>query len=327
MLEEKVRNNLYKIINQYYKILKSQYKRTEPTYKIEQEPSELKQNLLNYETSIFKNIENKHFSFTELFKLDKEIIYSLNPYETEILRIYVGIYDDGKKQSVQEVARRLEIPSSRVSNTLKKIMDNFESKKGQELLIRERNKDIKEKIQNYEYRKQILNSDITFLNITDNFIDILREEKINTVEDLLKITEEQVERINIQYGYYPNLKIIPKRLIDEIHNIGLKFEDEIMISQMFHEYIGVTINPKIKIDKSFGSIKDIISARQFEPELLSALILKKYLMIDKKINEGYMEEMIMDMSENILAYKEEIEMNQANGMTKRFIIEYPSDNN
>ena len=96
MLEEKVRNNLYKIINQYYKILKSQYKRTEPTYKIEKEPSELKQNLLNYETSIFKNIENKHFSFTELFKLDKEIIYSLNPYETEILRIYVGIYDDKK---------------------------------------------------------------------------------------------------------------------------------------------------------------------------------------------------------------------------------------
>ena len=96
---------------------------------------------------------------------------------------------------------------------------------------------------------------------------------------------------------------------------------------MFHEYTGVKINPKIKIGKSFDSIKDIISARQFEPELLSTLVLKEYLMIDQKINEGYMEEMIMDMSENSLAYNEEIEMNKVKGITKRFIIEYPSDNN
>lgn len=327
MLEEKVRNNLYRIINQYYKILKNQYRRIEPTYKIEQEPSELKQNLLNYEASIFKYIENKQFPFKELFRLKQERIYSLSAIETEILRIYVGIYDDGKKQSVEEVARRLEMSSSRVSNTLKKIIDNFESKTGQELLIRERNKNIKEKIYNKEFRKQILNSDITFLNITDNFIAILREENINKVEDLLKITEEQVEKMNIQYGYYTNLKIIPNRLIEEIHNIGLRFEDEIMISQMFHEYTGVKINPKIKIGKSFDSIKDIISARQFEPELLSTLVLKEYLMIDQKINEGYMEEMIMDMSENSLAYNEEIEMNKVKGITKRFIIEYPSDNN
>ena len=71
--------------------------------------------------------------------------------------------------------------SSRVSNTLKKIIDNFESKTGQELLIRERNKNIKEKIYNKEFRKQILNSDITFLNIIDHFIAILSEENINKV--------------------------------------------------------------------------------------------------------------------------------------------------
>ena len=318
MLEERVRQNLYKLINQYYKILKKRYKKTEYSYKIEKVPSELKQSLLNYETSIFKYIENKRITFSELFKINQECVYSLSPFETELLRNYIGVFDDGKKQTIEEVSKRLNITKNRASNALKEIMDNFESELGQLLLIKERNKEIKNKIFNKEFRKQILNSDITFLNITDNFIEILRLENINTVKDLLEITEDQVEKMNIQYGYYPELRIIPNRLIEEVHNIGLRFEDEIMISQMQHDDRGITINPKTQICESFDTLKDAISARQFEPELLSRLNLSDYLSIDRKINECYMQEKIMDMNEKTTEYDEKLRKEKEKGLSKRF---------
>ena len=327
MLEDKVRKNLYKIIDQYYKILKKQYKRTEYSYKIEKIPCELKQNLLNYETSIFKYIEEKRIPFSELFKLKQEQIYSLNELETELLRNYVGIYDNGKKQTIEEVSKRLNIPKSKASTTLKEIMDIFESEAGQKLLINERNKETKDNIYNKDYRKQILNSDITFLNITDNFMDILRQENINTVEDLIKITEKQVESINFKYGYYPELRIIPNRLIEEIHSVGLRFTDEIMISQMFHTYQGITINQKIKLGKEFNSLKDAISARQFEPELLSRLILDEYIIVDRKINESYMEEKIIDMDQASKLYCYKLQENIEKGITKRFRKTYLENNN
>ena len=331
MLEERVRQNLYKLINQYYKILKKQYKRTEYSYKIEKEPTELKQNLLNYETSIFKYIENKKLPFSELFKMNQESVYSLSPFETELLRNYIGVYDNGKKQTIEEVSKRLDITNNKASTALKEIMDNFESELGQILLIRERNKEIKRKTLDKEYRKQILESDITFLNITDNFLEILRQENINTVNDLLKITEDQVEKINIQYGYYPELRIIPNRLIEEIHDLGLRFEDEIIISQMFHEYDGVKINKRVSLNKTIkkliGATRDIISARQFEPELLSRLILDDYLIIDKKINESYMEQKIFDMNQESNLYVYKLEQDIANGVSKRFRKTYIENNN
>lgn len=331
MLEDKVKQNLYKLINQYYNILKKQYKKIEPTYKIEKVPSELKQNLLNYEASVFKHIENKKIPFSELFKTNKEKIYSLSPFETKLLRNYIGVYDNGKKQTIEEVSKRLNITKNKASKELKKIMDNFESKTGQELLISEKNKEIKKKINDEEFKKQILKSDITFLNITDNFIEILRQENINTLEELLKITEEQVEKINIQYGYYPNLRILPNRLIEEIHDMGLKFEDEIMISQMFHEYDGVKINKRVSLNKTIkkliGATRDIISARQFEPELLSRLILDDYLIIDKKINESYMEQKIFDMNQESNLYVYKLEQDIANGVSKRFKKTYIENNN
>lgn len=327
MLEERVRQNLYKLINQYYKILKKRYKKTEYSYKIEKVPSELKQNLLNYETSIFKYIENKRITFSELFKINQECVYSLSPFETELLRNYIGVFDDGKKQTIEEVSKRLNITKNRASNALKEIMDNFESELGQLLLIKERNKEIKNKIFNKEFRNQILNSDITFLNITDNFLEILRLENINTVKDLLEITEDQVEKMNVQYGYYPELRIIPNRLIEEVHNIGLRFEDEIMISQMQHDDRGITINPKTKICESFDTLKDAISARQFEPELLSRLNLSDYLSIDRKINECYMQEKIMDMNEKTTEYYEELRKEKEKGLSKRFRKTYLKNEN
>lgn len=327
MLEEKVIQNLHKIINQYYKILKKQYKRTEYSYEIEKEPTELKQNLLNYETSIFKYIENKRLPFSELFKTDQETIYALNELETKVLQNYVGVFDDGKKQTIEEVSKRLNIPKSKAATTLKRIMDNFESKTAQSQLTKERNESIKNRIHDKKYREQILKSDITFLNITDNFLGILRQENINTVNDLLKITEYQVEKINIQYGYYPELRIIPNRLIEEVHDLGLKFEDEIMISQMMHDRRGITINRKIKLGETIKSLKDVISARQFEPELLAQLKLDEYLIIDRKINKGYMEQKIFDMNTKVNEFYEELKKERENGLSKRFRKTYLESNN
>ena len=259
--------------------------------------------------------------------MNQESVYSLSPFETELLRNYIGVYDNGKKQTIEEVSKRLDITKNKASTALKEIMDNFESELGQLLLIRERNKEIKRKTLDKEYRKQILESDITFLNITDNFLEILRQENINTVNDLLKITEDQVEKINIQYGYYPELRIIPNRLIEEIHDLGLRFEDEIIISQMFHTYEGITINPHIKIGESFDTLKDVISARQFEPELLSRLKLKEYILIDRKINEGYMEQKIFEMNEKTNEFYEELRKEKEKGLSKRFRKTYLKNEN
>ena len=311
MPKEKVRQNLYKLIEQYYRILKKQYKKETHDYKIiEQVPSELKQNILNYETSIFKNIKLKQIPFTQLFNLNQKTIYALSPLETKILRNYVGIYDDGQKQSVEEVSKKLNITTSRVSATLKRIMDIFETETSQKLIINERNKEIKDRIFNKEFKEQILNSDIRFLNITDNFIEILNSENINTVGDIIKLTEDKIEKINIEYGYYNSLKIIPNRLIEEIHSLGLRFEDEIIISQMFHNFDGVIIDSNSTIGNTFNTIKDAISARQFEPELLSRLNLEDNFKIDTKINKGYMQDKYIDMSEELLVYRAEMQKNK-----------------
>lgn len=311
MPKEKVRQNLYKLIEQYYRILKKQYKKETHDYKIiEQVPSELKQNILNYETSIFKNIKLKQIPFTQLFNLNQKTIYALSPLETKILRNYVGIYDNGQKQSVEEVSKKLNITTSRVSATLKRIMDIFETETSQKLIINERNKEIKDRIFNKEFKEQILNSDIRFLNITDNFIEILNSENINTVGDIIKLTEDKIEKINIEYGYYNSLKIIPNRLIEEIHSLGLRFEDEIIISQMFHNFDGVIIDSNSTIGNTFNTIKDAISARQFEPELLSRLNLEDNFKIDTKINKGYMQDKYIDMSEELLVYRAEMQKNK-----------------
>ena len=127
MLEDKVKQNLYKLINQYYNILKKQYKKIEPTYKIEKVPSELKQNLLNYEASVFKHIENKKIPFSELFKTNKEKIYSLSPFETKLLRNYIGVYDNGKKQTIEEVSKTLEAAYEYVQNNHPNILKDIDT--------------------------------------------------------------------------------------------------------------------------------------------------------------------------------------------------------
>ena len=286
MFEEKVRKTLYKLIEQYYRILKKQYKRTEFEYNMVEVQSELEQSLIKYETSIFKYIENKQLPFTELFRLNQERIYSLNEFETELLRIYVGVYDNGKKQSIQEVGKRLDISTNKASTTLKEIMDNFESETGQLLLINDRNNEVRKRIYNKEFRQQILDSDITFLNITDNFLDILRQENINKVNDLLKITKTQIQDMNIQYGYFDNIEIIPQRLIDEIHKLGLRFENEKMIDIIFKKFKDES-NDKTN-EKNV--LIDAISARQFEPELLERFDSINDPRIDLVLNIGYIQE-------------------------------------
>ena len=320
MLEERVRQNLYKLIEQYYKILKKQYKRTNLEYSMIEIPNEIKQSIENYEISIFKYINNKQILFTELFKLKQERIYTLNEFETELLRNYIGIYDNGQKQSVQEVSRRLNITTSKASSTLKQIIDMFESETGQLLLINERNNEIKNRIYDEEYRTKILNSDITFLNITDNFIEILREENINTVGELLKITKTQIQNMNIKYGYYDNLEIIPQRLIDEIDELGLKFEKQKMIDAMFKKF-----KDEQKNDKKSNAIIDAISARQFEPELLDKINYINDSRIDLVLNAGYIQKKYIEFKS--IEIQEKIRIMKMKEIDYRHGKIYESNNN
>lgn len=328
MLEQEVLKNLYKLIEQYYRILKKQYKRRDYNYKqVEKKPDELKQSILNYETSIFKNIDQKQIPFTQLFQLNKKTIYALNPQETEILRNYLGVYDNGKKQSVLEISKRFNITTSKTTSILKRIIDMFETKTGQELISEERNKEIKKRITNKTYKEKILNSDIKFLNITDNFMNVLRMEKINTVDDLLKITKKQIRNMNKQYGYYYSLEIIPKRLIDEIHEFGLKFENELMISLMFQNFKGIEIDSDKTIGSTFDTLTDAICARQFEPELLYRLNLEDNLKIDNKLNRGYMQEKYEEYLSEAYEIQKKVKMMKMNELDYRHGKIYQSRNN
>lgn len=312
--------NLNSLINEYYKKIKKDYQKEinkNKFDKLERIHGQKKQQLLEYETSIYKNIEHKKLAFIEILDTKNETPYIFTNLEAQILRHYIGLYDQGKKQPITEISKRFGLPKTKISKILNEIMLYFSTEVFQSIFIEERNEIIRRNLE--ILKKEILEYDITFLNITDNFIEILRKEKINTVKDILNINYKQIKNMNIEYGYSSKIIIFPKRIIEEIHSLGLEFKNESMIEKLFEKIEDEPINENIDLGQNLETMIDLICARQFEPELLNKLNIKQQLDVDMTINNGYMRKIYNDMLEKIIEQdyenQKQLQCNYTNGKT------------
>lgn len=301
MIETKCLKNLYNLINHYYnKVLelyqteleKSNFEELDTVYNWS------KHQLLDYKVSIYKNIENKKIPFIEILDINNNEPYNLTLLEAEFLRNYIGLYDKGKKPTVKELNKRFGISNEEINIILQNIMIKFGEETFQENIIEERNKFIRENIQTLH--DKILEYDISFLNITDNFIEILRIENINKIKDIINLNKEQIIKMNVEYGYNAKIVVFPKRIINEIESLGLKFKNELMINQLFDEIENEKISPKEKLGNKLKTTIDLICARQFEPEILNRLDVEQQLYIDEEFNNGYLIDGYNDMEEDAL---------------------------
>ena len=304
---EKSLYNLYKLINNYFIKIKNEYKKEPNTFKdSEQFHSKMRQKVLDYEVSIYKNMESKLLPFAQLFNLKKNNAYTLNDLETKILRLYIGIYTKGNKQSVESISRTLNIPQEKIKKTLKRILNQLLDPFFQEQIIYERNviisKNIKNEIKGKYIKEKLLKQDISFLLMSNNMQEILKMSGIKTIENLINIDEKKIIDLNKQFGYNAELKIFPKRISKQIYSLGLSFKNEKIFEKINEKYYMLDLiqieDLLLDIDEHvlyMNTLLDLICAQQFEPEILNTLELNERLQIDKIINNGYIKEQYLSL--------------------------------
>lgn len=302
---EKILKNLYELINNYYKHLRiTESKKLKTFAELKQMNSELEQELLEYEVSIYKNIENKLIPFTEILNLKEDCAYILTKLETESIRHYIGIYNEGNIQSLEEIGKKLNKSKNQIKRAIENALTEMSTIDFQNQLLRERDEIIRESTKEKQMKKNLINQDISFLLMTDNLENIFRLMKINTIKDLLNIDEKTIYYLNIQYGYNTEYRIFPKRIIRQIHSLGLEFKREDLIEKILKLYNKMDIIPIETIDIPepalfVETLYDLVSAQQFEPELLNTLDLNERLRVDRIIAENYQQIQYLNLIEEI----------------------------
>lgn len=290
---EKIINNMYNLINKFYRNLKISNNNEIKIYDdFKQENTDLEQVLLEYNASIYKNIEQKQLLFEQILDVREESAYTLTEIETEILRQYIGIYNDGEGRNLETIAKIFNKSSEKIKEVLEQALLEMLNPFFQEQVLTERNEIIKEASQNKFMKQQLLEQDINFLIMTDNLEEIFKLMNINTIKDLLNIDAKTIQYLNIQYGYNTNFKVFPKRIIKQIHELGLEFKNEELIKKLHRAYIKLDEIPLEKIDIEvpvlhMETVYDLVCAQQFEPELLDTLDLNEKLYVDRMISGNY----------------------------------------
>lgn len=305
--KKKSLENLYELFNNHYIRLKKQYEKelqSETYYDFVYNNSYIKQQLLDYEVSIYKNIKNKLIPFTEIFDLKNNNPYILNDFESEVLRTYIGIYNDGKKQSKKEISKIFNVSPSKIDRTLNIIISDFLYPTYQQQFLQERNQLIKDNLKNNSFKEVILKLDINFLTMTQNLEEILRNININTIEDILNIDIKTILDMNIEYGYNTNLRLFPTRIIDEIHELGLTFKSEKLLEEIAEAYMPLQITTEEEIDiqehvMNIETVLDLLLAQQFEPEILDTMDLNERLKVDRLINNNNIQNQYVRISQEI----------------------------
>lgn len=315
MLEEqtiiKSLSNLYELIDKYYSVLQKKEKRNhhDNFERLKTENTELEQQVLDYRVSIYKNIKKKKIPFTQLFDLKINNPYMLNDTETEIIRQYIGIYTEGKKQSIEYLSNIFDITSIEINRIINSILKDFLNPYFQREFLKERNEMIKKNLKNQKLLNKLLDEDIEFLNIYENMIYIFRSKNINTLKDLLNMDFRIIKDINKEYGQDSKKILFPEKIINEIHDLGLDFKNKTYIecTKPFEK----TQNEKIKsiTNNKIESILDLACAYQFEPEIIKTFNIKERLELDKIM--GY-----LDFKEGYINFIEEIKTEIEDKITK-----------
>ena len=295
---EKLLKNIYKIINDYSKKLKQNYtlelmnKQNDEFNHIH---TDLEQQYLDYGVSIYKNIEKKELEFKEILDKKNETPYTLDQTQSKLFRLHIGMYNNGEIQTIKQISKKLNTTEEFIENIIEKTIRQLQYPHIQQKLLEERN--IKDK-------DILIKKDISYLIMTENLEQILRLHNINTIEDILNITEEQLSLMNIQYGYNSDLILPPTRIIKQILNMGLKIKEPSFLTKIYIKYT----NARRTILDEFGivehtiyiqTILDLLSILQFEPELFKTLDENEKLQIDIIKNDGYMPNQLNMMNQMI----------------------------
>lgn len=295
---KKLIKNIYEILNNYKEKLKEQRiieinNRTNNGFSYYH--TDIEQKLLNYEVSIYKNIEKKEILFKQILNIANKNPYALNGFETEIFRTYIGMYSNGKIQTITEISKRIKESEELIEQVIIEILEHLQKPYIQQILLEER--DIKNK-------EKILKKDISYLVMTDNLEQIFRLVKINTIEDIINITDEQILAMNNQYGYDPEQILPPTRIIKQLNSMGLKIKNPELLKKIYKIYESDNIKyiegTEIENHTIYVKTKlDMLEAQQFEPELLKTINLNERLITDKIINNGYMQKQFLNIIKQI----------------------------
>ena len=158
--------------------------------------------------------------FTQIFDLNNDTPYDLKIKEANIIRIYIGLYDNGQSMNIEYISRLYNESYRAMSYDIGEIMRKMFK---YSTLIEERNALLKEGLKSKKLKEKILNSDLEILNISEHFLQEFRNNDLNTVNDLISIDSKTMKDITEKLS----LEIFPLHIINCIHNIGLRFNEEI----------------------------------------------------------------------------------------------------
>lgn len=187
-----------------------------------------RESLLNlyYILSVFLGIDagerckKNKIPFTQIFDLENNTPYGLTDDEANMLRTYIGIYNEGKPQNLLFVSKiykeRYTVTVYIITEILRKIYSHPD-------LISERNFLLKEGYKSKKLQGIILNLDLEVLDISEQFTQELKSFNINTIKDLIAINLETMKTITEKLY----LEVFPIHIIECIHSIGLNFDENI----------------------------------------------------------------------------------------------------
>lgn len=177
--------------------------------------------------------------FTQIFNLNNDNPYDLKIKEANIIRIYIGLYDNGQSMNIEYISRLYKESYRAMSYDIGEIMRKMFNYPN---LIEERNALLKEGLKSEKIKEKILNSDLEVLDISEHFLQEFRNNKLNTVNDLINMDSKTMKSITEKLS----LEIFPLHIINCIHDIGLRFNEEIE-----NEIIQYKHQQKIRIQKIY----------------------------------------------------------------------------
>lgn len=168
----------------------------------------------------FENCQKLMIPFTQIFDLNNDNPYNLTKEEANIIRNYIGLYNNGEPQSEEFISKLYDVSPRTI---FYKIIEISKKISDYPNLMEERNHLLQEGIKSKKIKEKILNMDLDVLDISEQFVQEFKIYNINTIKDLITIKPETMKTITEKLC----LEAFPLHIIECIHSIGLNFDEEI----------------------------------------------------------------------------------------------------
>lgn len=168
----------------------------------------------------FEECQKLMIPFTQIFDLKNDNPYNLTKEEANIIRIHIGLYNNGEPQNIEHISKLYDKSFTTIFKQIILIAQKLANNTN---LIKERNELLREGVKSQRVKEKILNLDLDVLDISEQFVQELKAYNINTIKDLITIEPETMKTITEELC----LEAFPLHIIECIHSIGLNFIEEI----------------------------------------------------------------------------------------------------